>query len=555
MLLHQTFERTARQHGERNALTVGGMHFSYNELARRTQRLAAGLQARGVRRGDRVAIFMENGVDAVVAYYATLAVGAVMMPINPLTKEDKLRYILQDATPSCVIAEARLHRVYEPALTGVASVHTCVVAGNTSAAAGERGAPDPRLVRYSDLLRGDAVIDDAGTIDQDLAAIIYTSGSTGDPKGVMLSHRNMLAAQDAITTYLGLRSDDVIFCALPLAFDYGLYQILMAFGIGARVVLERSFAYPAQALTIMARERVTVFPGVPTSFNLLLNFDGLAHYELSCLRLLTNTAAALAESHIAQIRALFPRAQLFSMYGLTECKRVTYLPPAELDRRPTSVGRGMPNEEVYLVDEEGRRLPNGSVGQLVVRGGNVMRGYWNKPEQTAKRLKPGPIPGEMVLYTGDIFRTDADGFLYFIARSDDIIKTRGEKVSPREVENVLYGMEEVLEAAVIGVPDALLGQAVKAFVVLKPGVVRSERDVIRYCGARLENFMAPKYVEFVSELPKTNTGKIRKTGLNGDGVSPSERDKMDAVACAHPVGSSTAQPRAERASVLADKEW
>jgi acyl-CoA synthetase (AMP-forming)/AMP-acid ligase II len=247
---------------------------------------------------------------------------------------------------------------------------------------------------------------------------------------------------------------------------------------------------------------------------MVLNVSTLKSYDLSSLRLVTNTAAALSESHIRDIRATFPQATLFSMYGLTECKRVTYLPPDQLDIRPMSVGRGMPNEEVWLVDENGKRLPNGSTGQLVVRGSNVMRGYWNKPEQTAERLKPGDIPGEMVLYTGDIFRTDDEGYLYFVARKDDIIKSRGEKVSPREVENVLYQIEGVVEAAVIGVPDPVLGQAVKAFLVLKPGQSLSERDVIRYCLAHLESFMAPKYVEFLAQLPRTDTGKISKKGLS-----------------------------------------
>jgi acyl-CoA synthetase (AMP-forming)/AMP-acid ligase II len=239
----------------------------------------------------------------------------------------------------------------------------------------------------------------------------------------------------------------------------------------------------------------------------------LDQFDLSALRMITNTAAALSEEHIRRLRALFPHATLFSMYGLTECKRVTYLPPEQLDIRPTSVGRGMPNEEVWLVDESGRRLPDGSTGELVIRGSHVMRGYWEKPGQTAERLRPGPIPGEMVLYSGDLFRTDEEGWLYFVARKDDIIKSRGEKISPREVENAIYGLEGVLDAAVVGVPDEVLGQAVKAFVVLKDGYELSERELIRHCLGRLENFMAPKYVQFVSELPKTDTGKIKKTGL------------------------------------------
>jgi long-chain acyl-CoA synthetase len=242
-------------------------------------------------------------------------------------------------------------------------------------------------------------------------------------------------------------------------------------------------------------------------------YGNLAAYDLGSLRMITNTAAALSETHIRRLRELFPQAQLFSMYGLTECKRVTYLPPEQLDIRPTSVGRGMPNEEVWLVDDEGRRLPNGATGELVIRGSNVMRGYWEKPEETAARLKPGPIPGEMVLYSGDLFRTDSDGWLYFVARRDDIIKSRGEKVSPREVENAISSLEGVYEVAVIGIPDDVLGQAIKAFVTLTPGAQLTEREVIRHCLAHLESFMAPKYVEFVESLPKTGTGKIKKTGL------------------------------------------
>jgi acyl-CoA synthetase (AMP-forming)/AMP-acid ligase II len=263
----------------------------------------------------------------------------------------------------------------------------------------------------------------------------------------------------------------------------------------------------------MARERVTVFPGVPTMFSMLMGLGNLRQWELSQLRMITNTAAALSERHIQDLRSIFPQATLFSMYGLTECKRVTYLPPDQLDVRPTSVGRGMPNEEVWLVDESGNRLPNGSTGELVIRGSNVMRGYWEKPHETARCLKSAAIPGEMLLYSGDIFRTDSEGFLYIVARKDDIIKSRGEKVSPKEVENVIYGIDGVQDAAVVGVSDELLGQAIKAFVVPRAGVALTEKDILRHCQAHLESFMVPKYITLVSDLPKTDTGKIRKTGL------------------------------------------
>jgi acyl-CoA synthetase (AMP-forming)/AMP-acid ligase II len=288
----------------------------------------------------------------------------------------------------------------------------------------------------------------------------------------------------------------------------------MTLKVGATLVLEGSFAFPFKVLELMASERVTVFPGVPTMFSILLNLNGLEKLDLSSLRMITNTAAALSEAHIQQLRALFPQATLFSMYGLTECKRVTFLPPEQLDIRPASVGRGMPNEEVWLVDDSGHRLPNGSIGELVIRGSHVMRGYWENPMETSKQLRPGPIPGEMVLYSGDLFRTDEEGWLYFVARQDDIIKSRGEKVSPREVENAIYSLEGVLDAMVVGVQDDLLGEAIKAFVVQKAGYALSKREVIRHCLGRLENFMAPKYVEFVVELPKTDTGKHNRIGLN-----------------------------------------
>lgn len=499
-LLQHTLEQAAARMPQRLALVANANRLTYSELNARADALAALLRARGVQRGDRVATFLDNSVEAVVSLYAALKCDAVFMPINPLTKRDKLAYLLNDARVSAFISQPQLRGEFDSALKANKTVHTCLVSGEyelpaDAVARGPLSAP-------------------AACIDQDLASIIYTSGSTGDPKGVMLTHRNMLSAARSISSYLRLHEDDIILCALPLAFDYGLYQVLMSVLVGATVVLERSFAFPITVLQTMAREKITVFPGVPTMFSLLMNLKTLTEHPLPALRSITNTAAALSEQHISQLRALFPQAALYSMYGLTECKRVTFLPPEQLDLRPTSVGRGMPNEELWLVDEAGRRLPHGSTGELVIRGSNVMRGYWEKPEATAERLKPGPNAGEMLLYSGDVFRTDEEGYLYFVARKDDIIKSRGEKVSPREVENVLYSMPAVLEAAVIGVDDPVLGQAVKAFVVLKPGARASERDVIKYCASRLESFMAPKFVQFVDSLPRTDTGKIKKTGLS-----------------------------------------
>jgi acyl-CoA synthetase (AMP-forming)/AMP-acid ligase II len=348
-------------------------------------------------------------------------------------------------------------------------------------------------------------------IDLDLACLIYTSGSTGDPKGVMSDHSNVIFATGSIIQYLENTEDDIVIVVLPLSFDYGLYQLLMTFRFGGTLVLERGFTYPAAILAKMAKERVTGFPGVPTVFALLLRIN-LSAYDLSSLRYLTNTAAALPPSHITQIQEKFPWAKLYSMYGLTETKRTLYLPPDQLDVRPGSVGIAIPGTEVWLEDEEGNRLSSGEIGELVVRGRHVMRGYWEDPETTAHVYRPGVLPGERLCYTGDLFRMDDEGYYFFVGRKDDIIKCRGEKVAPKEVENVLYGLPGVVSAAVVGVPDPILGQVPKALIV-QDGSDLTEARVLAHCRGHLEDFMVPKYVEFRASLPQTSSGKIKKSGL------------------------------------------
>jgi long-chain acyl-CoA synthetase len=353
----------------------------------------------------------------------------------------------------------------------------------------------------------------------DLCALVYTSGSTGTPKGVMLTHLNVVSAATSITTYLEMSSADIVLDVLPLSFDYGLYQVLMTFKVGGCVVLERSFAYPHAVLETLIAERVTGLPIVPTISAILLGLE-LDRYDLSSLRYITNTGAPLPGRHIAELRRALPHVRIFSMYGLTECKRVSYLPPEEIDRRPDSVGRPMPNVDVYVVDADGRRLAHGT-GELVVRGSNVMQGYWELPDETARVLRPGVLLGEQDLWTGDVFRIDEDGFLYFVGRRDDIIKTRGEKVSPREVENVLYDLPGVLEAAIVGEPDPVLGQALVAFVVPRAEAGLTENLVLHHCAQRLEDFMVPRRVVFLDSLPRTTTGKIDRRRINApDGPLP-----------------------------------
>jgi amino acid adenylation domain-containing protein len=508
-LVHEFLEASAARYPQKTALVCGEERLTYAQVDERANRLANALRAHGLERGDRVIVFLPNSVASVIAIFATLKAGGTFVVVNHTTKEDKLAYILADCAARAIVAADRQAGLIGQMLDRVPSLAFGALAGPRAemvSAENERLFPLEALQQKYPAERPAIK-----TIDQDLACLIYTSGSTGDPKGVMEAHNNVDFATTSIITYLENVPEDIVINCLPFSFDYGLYQLLMVFKFGGTLVLERSFAFPAAILKKMEAERVTGFPGVPTVFAILLGMD-LSPYDLSDLRYITNTAAALPVSHIEQIRDTFPWATLYSMYGLTECKRTLYLPPEELDRRPGSVGIAIPGTEVWIEDDEGQRLGPGEVGELVVRGSHVMRGYWNDPERTAQWYCPGPYPGERVLYTGDLFRVDDEGFLYFVSRKDDIIKCRGEKVAPKEIEAVLYDLPGVREAAVVGVPDPILGEAVKAFIVSDDPEL-TDKDVLRHCRAHLEDLMMPQQVEFRESLPKTSSGKIRKTGL------------------------------------------
>jgi len=469
----------------------------------------------GVKRQDRVIIFLDNSAESVIALFGILNTGAIFVMLNPTMKSKKLNYILKDSGARALITHSNKARVIDEAVTDAPDLEHIIWIGKSSQASGTLQSSKTSHL-WDNLFSSPSALTftpSASCIDLDLAAIIYTSGSTGDPKGVMSAHYNMVAAVKSITQYLENTEEDVILDALPLSFDYGLYQVLMAFFFGGTVVLEKSFAYPFRVLECLVQEHVTGFPIVPTMGAILLQMDNLAKFDFSSLRYITNTAAALPVAHIRALRKIFPNAKIYSMYGLTECKRVSYLPPEELIGRTNSVGIPMPNEEVFVVDENGREVGPGQVGELVIRGSNVMQGYWNAPEETARTFRPGKYRGEVLLYSGDLFKRDEEGFLYFVARRDDMIKTKGERVSPKEIENALCEMEGVAEAAVIGVPDEILGQAIKAFVVTGDGSGLTEQKVKRFCINHLEPFLVPKYIEFRKALPKSGHGKIDKKAL------------------------------------------
>jgi acyl-CoA synthetase (AMP-forming)/AMP-acid ligase II len=511
MLIHDYLRRRAESDADGLALISGSARLTFGKLWDMAGRMASYLVERGVQPGDRVAVLCANRWPAAVAVFGALRAGAVLMPVSPQTKTGKLTYLLKDATPTCLIADVGLGREWLPALADDVQLAALVVVGDEKC---QLPAKYARVAaKLDDVLERPRAPSEPSIIDQDLAAIVYTSGSTGEPKGVMLSHLNMVSALESVAAYLGVDASDTICSALSLAYSYGLHQLFLATKVGATLLLEPTFTFPVQVLDDMEREGATVFPAVPTYFSAIASIADIGRFRLDRIRLVTSAAAALADRQLAEARALFPKADFLCMYGLTECKRVSYLPPEDLERRPGSVGKGMPNQEVYLVDESGTRLPPGSTGEVVVRGSHVMRGYWRKPIETAARLRPGRHPGDVLLFTGDVFRTDRDGYLYFVGRKDDIIKCGGEKVSPREVENVIMDLPSVLEAAVIGVDDGLLGQAVKAFVVTRFGLTTSADEIIRHCRERLEPNHVPKHVAIVGGLPRNNSSKIDKIAL------------------------------------------
>ena len=473
MRVEELLSRSARQYPGKAAVICNGRRYSYEWVYDEATRRATSLSRNGVQPGSRVGICLENSIDAIVWMFAVAIARATFFILSPQMRPDRLKAIETDAGATAMIVVGQVRRAEQ-------------------------------AVR-------------ADLPDEDLAAIVYTSGSTGTPKGVMLTHANLCAAATSITTYLKNTADDVIFSALPLSFTYGLGQVTTAFLSGATLVLARSVAYPRTVLDTLAQEQVTGLPLVPTMATLLVR-HGLAQQRLPSLRYITNAAAALSEDKVRQLRQAVPRAEIFSMYGQTECQRATFLNPELLGMHPTSVGRAIPGATVAVVNEHGNDLPPGLTGELVVRGPQVMRGYWNQPDATAQALRRRP-DGEQWLFTGDLFRQDADGLLYFVERRDALIKSRGEKVAPRAVEEVIARLPGVADVGVYGIPDELLGHAVAAAVTLEPGASLTPLEVQRHCLVHLESYMVPKVIEIRASLPTTTTGKINRAALLQEAAS------------------------------------
>ncbi len=510
-LLDEFLTVSTRKYPNKSAIICEERKLTYSELEETSIKLANLLRRYGAARGDRVIILLDNSVEAVISLFGILKNDSVFIILSSSTKARNLAYVLKDSKAAVLITDEKRKEIVKEVLSDE-EVHCKIMYINNK---------DEIIVEQKDrefsaesLDKYKSTLEKAKrNIDIDLAALIYTSGTTGRSKGIMCTHKSMVSAARSIIQYLENKPDDIILSVLPLSFDYGLYQVIMSVIFGGTVVIQNGFLFINDILKAIDKYRATGFPIVPTILAMILNLKTHTNYNLSSLRYMTNTGAALPVEHIKRMRTLFPDIRFYSMYGLSECKRVSYLSPDEIDKRPGSVGKAIPNCEVFVVDENNNRVKSGDIGELVVRGSNLMSGYWNDPELTARKYRRGNNGEEKWLYTGDYFKQDEDGYLYFIGRKDEMIKCKGERVSPKEIEETICELHSVSEAAVIGVEDIVLGQAIKAFVVPAGGATVSANDVLKHCSSCLEDFKIPKYIEIIESLPKNSNGKIDKKSL------------------------------------------
>jgi len=517
-LIHDFIFDSARRTPNAEALVHGAERCSYAQLAALVRQVAALLLEQGLGSGDRVAVYMEKRSENVAAMFGAAAAGCVFVPVNPLLKAEQVAYILADCNVKWLATTGERLALLAPALENCPDLQGVLLA--------TEGRALPQRLRRIDWAQvrahsGSTAVAAHRRIDIDMAAILYTSGSTGAPKGVVLSHRNLVAGAHSVAQYLDVGPADRLLAVLPLSFDYGLSQLNIAFLRGATAVL-MNYLFPKDIIEAVARERITGLAAVPPLWTLLARLA----WPASCtLRFITNSGGAMPLPTLDALRACLPQAEIFLMYGLTEAFRSTYLPPAELARRPDSIGRAIPNAEVLVVRPDGSPCAPGEHGELVHRGALVALGYWNDPARTAQRFRPAPgqdpaLPlTELAVWSGDTVRQDEDGYLYFVGRSDDMIKVSGYRISPTEIEGVLHETGLVSEAAAFGVEHPLLGQAVAVVAVaVEAGeagdMAAGVAALLKECRLRLPAYMVPAHISLRSDnLPRNPNGKIDRNLL------------------------------------------
>jgi acyl-CoA ligase (AMP-forming) (exosortase A-associated) len=513
-LVHEFIFHSATRDPQAEALVYGARRLDYAALAGLVRATRDALLAHGLGMGERVAVYMEKNVENVAAMFGAAAAGGAFVPVNPLLKPEQVAYILADCNVRVLVTSVDRLRLLGEALAHCRDLKLVIAVGASAAPA----------VAGVEVLAWDAALAAGATapaphrvIDGDLAAILYTSGSTGKPKGVVLSHRNLVAGAKSVASYLENSAADRLLAVLPLSFDYGLSQLTTAFHAGATAVLINHLL-PRDVLHAVVAEKITGLAAVPP---LWIQLAPLSWPADCTLRYLTNSGGAMQRPTLDALRAALPKARPFLMYGLTEAFRSTYLPPEELERRPDSMGKAIPNAEVAVLRPDGTECAPGEPGELVHRGALVSLGYWNDPGKTAERFKPvaprhyGLPLTELAVWSGDTVRKDEDGFLYFISRNDEMIKTSGYRVSPTEVEEVVYARDQVAEAAALGVKHPALGQAIVVVALPREGVALTASDLLAALKPHLPAYMLPqKVVIAAASLPRNPNGKIDRKLLS-----------------------------------------
>ncbi len=503
----------------------------YLELARYIDQLSVGLQLSQA--GERVAVYLPKQLETVVALFAAVHSGGVMVPINPQLKHNQVNHIINDCNASILITSSHRwqqieHQVLNHTQVGKIFLidklfdSQSIVETDTEQVESPRGLRQIIHWQFSQVSNQPIEASDLSRkifrrIDQDLAALMYTSGSTGMPKGVMLTHANMVAGAKSVTEYLSNTARDKILAVLPFSFDYGLSQLTTAFYVGAEVVL-LEYLLPKDVIKAVERHQITGLACVPPLWIALAKLDWKE--AGNSLRYWTNSGGAMPTSILSELRQQLPNATPFLMYGLTEAFRSTFLDPSEIETRPNSIGKAIPNAEILLINQAGERCGPQEKGELVHRGIHVAKGYWNAPEKTAERFKPLPpslasYPNEVAVFSGDLAYTDEQGFIYFVGRNDEMIKSSGYRISPAEIEELVLKFSQVHEVAAIGVPHYELGQAVVLAVSSsqEQDINLLAQTLLKQCKSELPNFMHPKHIEVMAELPKNPNGKIDRKRL------------------------------------------
>ncbi|MDZ7289579.1 MAG: acyl--CoA ligase [candidate division KSB1 bacterium] len=540
-LLHHFLEKYAQATPEQWACIHGDEVVTYSEMERQANRVAHMLRELGVRRGDRVGLLIENSSTYIAAYYGILKCGAVTVAMFTSSVPRTLAYILNDCDVLVLLTQSRhLNLLAEarqqlPKLRAVVLLDTdskaletesgslarqedatsAIESGNSAAASGTGSIADHdandwpwQMIAWQQVAQQPDHPLYLSMIDLNLASIIYTSGSTGDPRGAVLSHLNIMTNTRSIVNYLGLTREDRIMVVMPFPYVYGKSLLNTHFAVGGTVIIDNRFVFPNLVLRTMQEKAATGFSGVPSTYAILLGKSAVRKMEFPALRYLTQAGGAMAPALIREVMEVFQGKKVFIMYGATEASaRLSYLPPEELPRKIGSIGKAIPNVELRIIKDNGEEAAPGEVGEIVARGANIMQGYWNQPEETRAVLTHHGF------HTGDLGRMDEEGFFYVVGRKRDMIKSGGYRVSAKEIEEILLEHENILETAVIGIPDQFIGEVICAYIVPKNGVPVPDEEIISYCRERLPDYKVPRRVIMRDSLPKNASGKIMKEQL------------------------------------------